>query len=156
MLELGTLLAAIPGTKMAGANLRYEPLYDQIKDARREDDDLPQGEWQSARKMADWPLVVRLASDALTKRSKDLQLAAWLTEALLHRDGIGGLRDGLAVVHQLLEQFWDDVYPEIDDGDVEMRAAPVEWIGVKLDAAVRQAPLTEGRYSLIDYRTSRT
>ena len=156
MLEMGTLLAPIPGAKTAGANLRYEPLYDQIKDARREDDDGPREDGHAARKMADWPLVVRLASDALTQRSKDLQLAAWLTEALLNRDGIAGLRDGLALVHQLLDQFWDGVYPEIDEDGAETRAARVEWIGVTLDDAVRRAPLTTSSKSLFDYRTSRT
>lgn len=156
MLEMSGLLAPIAGSSPVGTNLRYDPIYDQVKEARREDDDLPQGDWQATRKSADWPLVVRLTTDSLTKRSKDLQLAAWLTEALLHRDGIAGLRDGLAVVHRMLEQFWDGVYPEIDDGDVEMRAAPIEWIGVKLDVATRQAPLVQDGLSLLDYRTSRT
>lgn len=156
MLEMSGLLAPIAGSNRVGASLRYEPIYDQVKEARREDDDLPQGDWQASRKTADWPLVVRLTTDALTKRSKDLQLAAWLTEALLHRDGITGLRDGLSVVHRMLEEFWDGVYPEIDEGDLEMRAAPVEWIGVKLDLAVRQAPLAENGLSLVDYRVSRT
>src|SRR4029078_2498069 len=97
----------------------HEPVYTQIKEARREDDGLPKGEWESARKEADWAPVVRVATDALTKRTKDLELAGWLTEALLHRDGIAGLRDGLALVHQLLEQFWDGVYPEIDEDGAE-------------------------------------
>jgi type VI secretion system protein ImpA len=156
MLEMSGLLAPIGGPNRAGVSLRYEPIYDQVKEARREDDDLPQGDWQASRKTADWPLVVRLSTDALTKRTKDLQLAAWLTEALLRRDGIAGLRDGLALEHQLLEQFWDGVYPEIDNGDLEMRAAPVEWIGVKLDLAVRKAPVVRDGLSLIDYRVSRT
>ena len=85
MLDTSALLAPVPGASAAGANLRYEPLYDQIKEARREDDDLPQGDWQSTRKTADWPLVIRLTTDALAKRSKDLQLAAWLTDWLEER-----------------------------------------------------------------------
>jgi len=40
------LLAPIPGAKPSGENLRYAPVYDKIKEARREDDDAPQGEWQ--------------------------------------------------------------------------------------------------------------
>lgn len=155
MLSTIELLEPIPGAQRVGAHLRYEPLYDQIKEARREDDDLPQGDWQTTRKVADWPLVIRLASEALSKRSKDLQLAAWLTEALLRKDGIAGLRQGIGLVHQLLEQYWEDVYPEIDDGDAEMRAAPLEWVGVKLDMAVRHAPITADRYSLIDYGETR-
>jgi type VI secretion system protein ImpA len=48
------------------------------------------------------------------------------------------------------------VYPEIDEDGAEARAARVEWIGVKLDGAVRRSPLTADLKSLIDYRTSRT
>lgn len=155
MLEMSGLLAPIAGANAVGASLRYEPIYDQVKEARREEDDLPQGDWQASRKTADWPLVIRLTTDALTKRTKDLQLAAWLTEALLRRDGIAGLHDGLSLVQQMLEQFWDGVYPEIDDGDLEMRAAPIEWIGVKLDVGVRQAPITQDGRSLLDYDESR-
>src|SRR5919108_742659 len=89
------LLVPIPGANPAGAELRYDPVYDKIKEARREDDDAPQGDWQTERKVADWPLVIKLTKDALSKRSKDLQLAVWLTEAMLKREGLGGLRAGL-------------------------------------------------------------
>src|SRR4051812_19269746 len=127
------LLAPIAGDNPAGVDMRYDPLFDKIKEARREDDDVPQGEWQSARKVADWPVVIKLAKDALSSRTKDLQLAAWLTEAQLRREGFAGLRDGLDLLAGLVEQYWDHVYPEIDDGDAEMRAAPLEWVSVKLD-----------------------
>jgi type VI secretion system protein ImpA len=33
-----TLLAPIPGDDPGGADLRYDPLYDRIKELRREDD----------------------------------------------------------------------------------------------------------------------
>ena len=149
------LLKPIPGDAPAGADLRYDPLYDRIKEARREDDDAPQGDWQIARKTADWAQVLKLASEAIASRSKDLQLAAWLTEAALRKEGIGGLRDGLALLRSLVEQFWDGLYPEIDDGDLEMRAAPLDWVGLKLDLPVRMSPLTKSGYSLFDYRDAR-
>ena len=155
MLSNTELLAPIPGESPAGAYLRYEPLYDQIKEARRADEEMAQGDWQTARKVSDWPLVVRLTTDALTKKSKDLQLAAWLTEALLHRDGFSGLSAGLALFPDLLQQFWDHIYPPVDDGDLELRASPLDWIGKRLDVAVRLAPLTATGLSFADYRVSR-
>jgi type VI secretion system protein ImpA len=154
-MSMTALLDPIPGDNPSGAYLRYEPIYDQIKEARREDDDLPQGDWQTDRKTADPALVIRLATDALTKKTKDLQLAAWLTEALLRRDGFGGLEQGLRLCHQLVVQYWDTLYPELEDGDAEMRAAPLEWIGLKLDTAVRLAGLNADHHSLLDYRVSR-
>jgi len=149
------LLEPVPGESPAGVSLRYDPLYDQIKQARFEEDDIPQGEWKVKRKTADWPQVVKLTSEALARRSKDLQLAAWFTEARLRREGVAGLAEGLALLRELLARFWDGLYPEIDDGDLEFRAAPLEWVGQYLDAAVRTAPLTRDGYDMFAYREAR-
>jgi type VI secretion system protein ImpA len=150
------LLAPIPGENPAGVNLRYDPIYGRIKEARREDADVPQGEWQTALKTADWPAVVKLATESLSSRSKDLQIAAWLTEGLLQRDGFPGLREGLAVTLGLLENFWDNLYPEVEDDDIEMRAAPLNWLGQYLVTAVRQAPVTRDGLGTLKYAESRT
>ena len=150
------LLQPIAGANPAGVDLRYDPLYDRIKEARREDDDAPQGDWQRARKTADWPLVIKLAGDAIATKSKDLQLAAWLTEASLRKEGIAGLRQGLELCRGLLDEFWDGLYPEIDDGDAEMRAAPLEWIGLKLETALRMAPLNKAGHDSFRYREARS
>src|SRR5947209_7521135 len=92
------LLTPIPGDNPSGAYLRHDTkllIYDQIKEARRQDDELEQGDWQHERKVANFALEGKLAQEALATRTKDLQLAAWLTEALLHSDGFGGLQQGL-------------------------------------------------------------
>lgn len=149
------ILAPIAGNNPSGESLEYAPVYDQIKEARREDDDAPQGEWQRARKTADWKLVIQLAGDALATKSKDLQLAAWLTEALLKRESFGGLRSGLELSKALIENFWDTLYPLIEDGDMDYRAAPLEWIGTRLNESIKHAPLTKSGYSFFKYQESR-
>lgn len=150
------LLNPIAGDNPAGADLRYDPVYEKIKEARREDDDAPQGEWQHARKVADWPLVIKLAGDALATRSKDLQLAAWLGEAMLRREGFGAFHATLDVTRGLLDKFWEHLYPEIEDGDLEMRAAPLDWIGLKLDIPVKLAPLNRAGHSYLQYAEARS
>lgn len=149
------LLNPIAGDNPGGENLRYAPVYDKIKEARREDDDAPQGEWQIERKVADFPLVIKLASEALAAKSKDLQLGAWLTEAALRREGFAGLHQGLQLLHSLVEKFWDNLYPEVEDGDLELRAAPLEWVGTRLEGAVRNVPLTRGGYGFFKYKEAR-
>src|SRR4051812_14891641 len=124
------LLNPIAGENPGGVELRYDPIFDKLKEARRADDpNLPQGEWQTELKTADWPLTIKLAKDALANKSKDVQIAVWLTEGLLHREGFAGLHAGLDVLAGLLENHWTHLYPEIDDGDAEMRAAPLSWLG---------------------------
>ncbi len=149
------LLVPIPGANPAGAELRYDSVYDRIKEARREDDDAPQGDWQTERKVADWPLVIKLTKDALSKKSKDLQLAVWLTEAMLRREGIAGLRAGLDLIDGMVDQYWDGLFPAVEDGDVEMRAAPLDWAGSRLDLVVRQAPANRSGHTFLQYEASR-
>ena len=151
----GNLLDPIPGPSPSGENLYYSPLYDKIKEARREEEDIAQGEWRVEIKKADYPLVIKLATEALSKKSKDLQLAAWLTEALLRQQGAGGLADGLDLMRGLLENFWDSVYPELEDGDTEMRATPLEWVGSRLGDAVKHIPITRSGLDWFRYKDSR-
>jgi type VI secretion system protein ImpA len=152
------ILAPIPGDNPSGMDLRYDNkllTYDKIREARRQDDDLAQGEWQTTRKAANYPLVVQLAQDALATRSKDLQLAAWLTEGLLQMESFAGLREGLDLTLGLLAEFWDTVHPLMEDGDRELRARPLAWIGSMLELPVRSAPLVAAGYSFIAYKGSR-
>src|SRR5712692_8212755 len=119
---LEALLAPITGENPAGENLRYAGLHDEIREARRSEDATAQGQWQRETKVADWPLVAELAADALATKTKDLQVGAWLAEAWVSLNGFTGLRDGLQLMHGLHERFWDRLYPETDDGDLEGRA----------------------------------
>jgi len=149
------LLNPISGDNPSGASLRYNPIYDKIKEARREDDDAPQGDWAFERKVADWKQVIKLASEALATKSKDLQIAAWLTEAELRMEGFAGLLASLKLLQGLLETFWDTLYPEIEDGEVEMRAGPLDWVGSRLDQAVHQAPITRNGLDWFQFKESR-
>ncbi|KAA6461939.1 type VI secretion system protein TssA [Acidobacteria bacterium AB60] len=152
------VLAPIAGDNPSGVDLRYDTkllIFDKIKEARRQDDELNQGAWQSERKTANWPLVLKLAQDTLATNSKDLQLAAYLTEALLQSERFAGLRQGLDLTYRLLSEFWDSVYPQIEDGDREMRARPLGWIGSMLDFSIRSAPITTAGFSFVTYKESR-
>ena len=151
---IAALLAPIPGDNPAGKDLRYDPRYDQVKEARREDLELPPGGLATDRKLADWAQTAKLARALLEKETKDLQLAAWLTEALLKRDGLSGFTTGLDALRGLLEQFWEGAYPEWDEDDPEMRAGPLDWVGTRLDVPVRQSAIAPGDVTLLDYAVS--
>ena len=141
-LDVETLLRPIPGDNLSGVTVRYAGVYDAIQEARRAEDELPQGEWVRPTKVADWARVITLASDALGTKSKDLQIAVWLAEALLKRHGFAGLRDGLRIIRLLHERFWVSFYPVIEEGDAESRVGPLEWLNTKLPASVRSVSVT--------------
>src|ERR1039458_3279238 len=107
------LLNPIPGENPSGEDLRYAPIYDQIKEGRREEEESEQGEWVHEVKKADFPLVIKLATEAIATKSKDLQLAAWLTAALVRMEGFAGLKQGLQLLQGMTTTFWDTVDPQV-------------------------------------------
>lgn len=157
LLNLEALLSPIPGNNPAGESVRYAGVYDAIQEARRADDDLNKGEWQAEVKVADWRAVINLATDALGTKCKDLQIGAWLVEALSKRHGFAGLREGLNLLNELHEQFWEGLYPQIEDGDLEFRAGPLNWLNEKLPVSIRGIALTAGTppYAWNDWDESR-
>ncbi len=160
IIDVESLLAPIPGQSPAGISLRYETIYDELKKARHSDEELPQGEWGSKTKSADWKLVAELASKALATMSKDLQLAAWLTEALLVLHGFAGLRDGLLLTKGLHDRYWEVCFPPVGDGgDLDTRSAPLKWLNTKVPITVLAAQMTGRRggdnYSWLDWQESR-
>lgn len=142
-IDINELLEPIAPDAPAGAALTYDPVYDRIREARREDDAaLPQGIWQTELKKADWGRVRELCIDALRTRSKDLQVAVWLTEALTQQEGFAGLRHGLEVILALSERYWEELHPLPEGGDLEFRMAPLVWLNEKMGVRVRTLPIT--------------
>ena len=148
------LLNPIPGENPSGVNLRYDKVSDQIKEARTEGEASVLGNLATPKK-ADYKVVIKLAGDALAARSKDLQLAAWLTEAQVKREGIGMVEPCLKLMLDLQQQFWETLYPEIEDGDAGMRATPIEWACNRIADVLHEAPITKDGLSFYQYRESR-
>lgn len=141
-LDVDALLAPISAEKPAGEWLRFEPLYDDIQKLRQEDDPmLPVGVWQRELKKADWRGVEQVCIDVLTTRSKDLQIAAWLTEAWLHLYGFTGFAAGVRVMAGLCRNFWESVHPPFDPESPDYRLAPVGWL-TRLNVKLQAVPLT--------------
>jgi len=136
-------LKPINETKPSGEWLRFEPLYDEVKKLREEEDaSLPQGVWRRELKRADWGGVAQLCESALEFKTKDLQIAAWLTEAWIHQYGFRGLQRAMQVVSALCNNFWETLHPEIEDGAIEARISPIIWMSEKLALPIKSIPVT--------------
>ena len=111
--DTDAILAPISPHEPTGESLRYEGTYDLIASLRRHDDpDLEQGVWKAELKKADWAGVERACLDAIETRSKDIQIAAWLLEAWIHLHGFPGLREGLHLIAELCDTYWDGMHPD--------------------------------------------
>jgi type VI secretion system protein ImpA len=154
-IDIPALLLPISGDSPGGTDIRYHPACEKIKEARRQEENISQGVWKHEVKTANFPLALKLCTDVLTKQSKDLQIAAWITEALANLEGLSGLRQGLELVRGLLDTFWDSVYPQIEDGDLDLRAMPLSWIGSQLGLTLRSTPILNGGCNWYNHRSSR-
>ncbi len=151
------LLTPIAGENPSGEDLYYDKVFAQIKEARKEDaDDLPEGAWETQKKKADHRAVIKMAGDALAKKSKDIRLAGWLVESQLRIEGLPILSPGIELFRSIQETFWPTFYPLIEEGnDLEMRMLTVEGAAALIVAAVRKVPLTKSGLSFEDYLQSR-
>lgn len=97
----------------------------------------------------EWEDVARLGYEILSEQAKDLEVCAWLIEALLRLDGFTGLRTGIEVARGLVEAYWDGVFPLPDEDGHEPRIAPfIALNGASSDGTLvqplRKVPLTPG------------
>jgi len=143
-----------------GEDMIFSVEFDQIQEARRfEDPSISQGEWVTEIKEANWSEVIRIGEDVLMNKSKDLRIAAWLTEARGKIDGLGGLAESYDLLGQLCKAFWDQIHPQLEDGDFEQRVGVLDWLVNQTSRWIREMPLTnsaKGRFSLIDQESART
>lgn len=166
VLDFAKILAPIAGEKPVGPDLRVNAgptsLYYQVKDGRnnaRASERRMEGGVEDA-VPPDWKSVATAAVKALTENSKDLEIAAYLIEALCRTQGFAGLRDGFRLTRGLVEQFWDNLYPTPDEEGIATRLAPLTGLNGDdaegtLIAPINRIPLADsanlGRLTYSNY-----
>jgi len=117
-IEIEQLLSEVSPDSPAGEDLEYDPAFVELQRiAAKKSESAIEGPGEEVEQI-DWKGVVRGSSELLT-RTKDLRLAVLFTQSMLNTEGFPGLALGLTLIQQLLERFWDTLYPLLDheDGD---------------------------------------
>jgi type VI secretion system protein ImpA len=73
----------------------------------------------------EWRPILEQVPDVLQNQSKDLEFVAWLIEALCRLQGFKGLALGFTLAAELIERYWDNLYPTPDPNDLSERLAPL-------------------------------
>lgn len=151
--DLDALLAPIAGEVAAGIDLREDSspqsLYYRLRDARAEAraaERAMEADDEAASLPPQWRTIRQLGIEAIADRTKDLEIASWLTEALLRCDGLIGFIAGTRLMHGLIEGFWDDLFPLPDEDGISTRVGPLAGLnGVSgegtLSQPLRRLPL---------------
>jgi type VI secretion system protein ImpA len=143
VLDFDALLKPIPGANPAG-----EPLSDVVRmelDTNRREP-VP-GDDTTSHWKADWPKVLRVTTDTLASKGKDIAAATRLVEAATKLHGVAGLRDGLRLLQRLVAECWDRVHPVPSNGDTtDIRESPIIWLndanrGARFPQTVASIPL---------------
>lgn len=114
--------------KPTGADIRYEPVYEDLQSEIRKFSSL---EGPASIK---WEKVIKLSSEILAQKSKDLAVASYLAVGLVHVRQMEGLAIGLRVYQDLLENFWDNLYPV--KTRMNARISAIEWWLEKTEGAL--------------------
>lgn len=130
--DIEAVLAPFEGDQPTGVDLRQDhsptSIYYRLRDARAEARDAERradGEGGDEGIATLWRPVATLAIDALKSTSKDLEVATWLTEALVRIAGLEGLSAGASIIGGLVDRHWDGLYPLPDENGIETRVAAV-------------------------------
>ena len=108
----------------------------------------------------DWREIERIAL-SLFGAGKHLRLAVYLSSAWLHMKNFEGFAQGIKLVRQLNEQYWEEAYPKLTfDGDLDADFR-INALNNLCDADAIIKPLTRaklfsvpglGSFSLRDYK----
>ena len=130
-----------------GAEVRYEPEFEELQ-AEIDKLSIP-----SASGELDWQKVSDLAALILAEKSKNLLVASYLAVSQVHLNQIDGLALGLNIIHDLLDRYWENLFPPKKrlrgrigaiEWWLEKTAAALEGLEVKTIAAENLAEITSG------------
>jgi type VI secretion system protein ImpA len=156
LLDPAPLLAPLLLDEPCGTDLRYDQVYDKIPELGRcETEGLPMGVWERESKKSDWPAVVALCTEVLSTRTKDMQIAAWLGQALTRLHGPRGAALGWRIFSSLTTTFWHDIHPRIDNKDANNKDAEIRLCAVYWFAKQTDQWLTEYLASTVGDRDAR-
>jgi type VI secretion system protein ImpA len=141
-----------PTGKDLRTNIGADSIYYQAKDARNTARQIERKIQTGSNDSGDapcWDMVINLCEEILINHSKDLEVAVWLIEALIRKSGFAGLKLGFDLLYQLINKYWDDIYPHPDEDGITTRIMPLVGLNGEdsaglLTQPIRNIAITEG------------
>ena len=131
ILDLQQLLAPLSEENPVGDDPRQDlsvnSLYLKMKDARAEARRLERAidtDGEGPSPDSSWQTVLECGVEILTTQGKDLEVSAWVSEALVRLHGFSGLLNGFKLSQSLINEYWETIYPLPDEDGLEPRILP--------------------------------
>ena len=155
-INIEKLLKPIEEDNPVGTDIRQDQkpdsIYQQIKQARmsaRAAERSNMYDKNNNEAVEHWRNISLLAPEIISHHSKDLEISSWYIEALVRLHGFQGLRDCFKLTRELIEHYWESLYPLPDEDGMLVRVAPLAGLNGEgaegvLMAPIRNIPITEG------------
>ncbi len=118
----------ISESEPAGQNVRFEPDYEALSQ------EIEKLSSPTASGGVDWNKVAELSKKILSEQSKDLLVACYLSVAMLHTQKLKGLALGVSIIKDMLENFWDNMFPP--KKRIRGRVNAIVWWKERLEASL--------------------
>lgn len=156
MVIVSDLIAPVSEESPCGENLEYDPRFLELEQVTEGLPEHMMAAEPSEEEGPDWKKARELALSLLNE-TRDLRVAVHLTRALAHTDGLPGVDEGLGLIREYLERYWECVHPQLDpdeDNDPTFRINTLEILDdpFAFVTALKDIPLVEakrvGQFSL--------
>ncbi|MFK5949740.1 MAG: type VI secretion system protein TssA [Methylococcales bacterium] len=157
-IEIEKFVTEITPENICGDDLEYDAEFMALEQEVQGKEEQTMGDSVIEAEPPNWREVKKQAEKILA-RTRDLRVCVFLLKALTETEGILGLADGMALLKQTTEKFWQHVHPELDPDDDN---DPTERINILMSLCdfdsflkpLQNIPLVEskalGRFSLRD------
>jgi type VI secretion system protein ImpA len=159
-INIDSLLEPITDDAVCGEDLEYDAEFLELERIALGKEAKVMGDTEIPAEPPDWREVYDQSS-ALMARTKDLRVASHLAHSNLNLHGLPGLASGLELISRLLQQYWDEVHPQLDaedDNDPTLRINSLMQLNSTdgfvgdVERAVLASSKALGRFSLRDIR----
>ncbi|MFC3942269.1 type VI secretion system protein TssA [Pseudomonas gingeri] len=147
-MDVPLLLAAVSANSPCGEDLEYDAQFLQLERDAQGKPERSMGDSVQPAEPPAWRAIEQ-SSTSLLQRSKDLRITHFLTQSALALDGFAGLNDALNLISQLLQQYWAELYPQLDaddDNDPTVRVNALSGLACETNVRLlRESVLTRSR-----------
>ena len=155
-MEFADILTALDPGLPCGEDLEYDAEFLQLQQAAVERSEQQFGSTIIPAQPPDWREVEKVAR-ALLERTRDVRIMGYLTQAWTEVRGLAGYADGVVLVADTLERYWDAVHPRLDnegDHDPMPRINALASLGAHAGCArsVRSSRLVNGVHGQLSLR----
>ena len=114
--------------KPEGDDVRFEPEFEELESEIQKLSSL------TFSGGVDWDKIIKLSQNILSQKSKNLLVATYLSFALMKTRGLSGFADSVHVIRDLLDNFWDSMYPPIKR--MRGRINAISWWAERIDTGI--------------------